>query len=123
MRWLQILADENHREVTNQDMTIGFKPAWFWELMDPTPFQSGQNNRPAPSSVSMQTNDPDTRISVQTNFVQPLRDEEDQASNQGQQQFDSTLEPANDFSVSLGDLEQFHIDQLSHDFFHNGLWG
>lgn len=65
--------------------------------------------------------DPDARMHLTTTFVHPLQEDHDQ---QEQQPGPLPLyaDPLGPLFPSPGDLEQFHVGELSSDFLQYGLW-
>lgn len=122
LRKLQALAEEIRRQSSDQDTTISFQPAWFWDLLDPRIFNSMQN---VPQDFNQTSADrpghsDDSRICLKSHFVMPL--DENQRLNQERQPSDPNLNTGDSLFIMPEDLELFDIDSLSFDFLHNGSW-
>ncbi|KAJ3524549.1 hypothetical protein NM208_g10269 [Fusarium decemcellulare] len=119
---LQALAEEIRRQSSDQDTTISFQPAWFWELLDPRICNSMQNVPPDfnQTSADRPGHSDDSRICLKSHFVMPL--DENQRLDQEMQPSDPDLNTGDSLFTMTEDLELFDIDSLSFDFLHNGSW-
>ncbi|KAM0315329.1 hypothetical protein ACHAPQ_011609 [Fusarium lateritium] len=112
LRNLQALARENYRQGSVQGTTISFHTAWFWDLLAPKP--SFKTNDIHESDLRGEAK---SEINLKNHFVLPLQDGLD--SEPGNAAVGLDIDP---FLATLGELELFNIDSLSHDFFQGGLW-
>ncbi|KAL6362267.1 hypothetical protein LRP88_04345 [Fusarium phalaenopsidis] len=123
LKRLELLANENRQEMANKDEIVSFKSAWFWELLDPTIGQHGEDSTPDLAYDHRRGSDHDTTMYCRTQFVDPLREDEDNGLVQEQPPDSMTLASTNvDLFANPGNLEQFNIDELSHDFLQNSTW-
>lgn len=119
LRKLQELADENHREATSQDITIKFKSAWFWELLDTEIWQSNSNELLGLHVTSGIRDDVDASMCLKTHFIDPFQEEQDVV--QEQQSLSSGINQVDSLFMGSEDLEHFHIDELSLNFLNAGF--
>ncbi|KAM0194701.1 hypothetical protein ACHAPI_006998 [Fusarium lateritium] len=112
LRKLQALARENYRQGSIQGTTISFHTAWFWDLLAPKPiFETNEIHE------SDLRGEAKSEINLKNHFVLPLQDGLD--SEPGNAAVGLDIDP---LLATLGELELFNIDSLTHDFFQSGLW-
>ncbi|KAJ3459018.1 hypothetical protein MRS44_015091 [Fusarium solani] len=122
LRKLQALAESIRLQSSDQDTTISFQPAWFWELLDPKVCNNTQNGLQKVNKLSTQRlgHSGDSRICLKSHFVMPL--DEDEHLLGGEQPSDSHMNIGDSLFVMPEELELFDIDSLSLDFLHNSSW-
>ncbi|UPK99703.1 hypothetical protein LCI18_010638 [Fusarium solani-melongenae] len=119
---LQALAESIRLQSSDQDATISFQPAWFWELLDPRICNNTQNGLQKVNKLSTQGlgHSGDSRICLKSHFVMPL--DEGEHLLRGEQPSDSHVNIGDSLFVMPEELESFDIDLLSLDFLHNRSW-
>lgn len=83
-----------------------------------------QNTLASPTDLDQSSgngSDPDARMHLTTHFVHPLQEDHDQ-EEQEPESLPLYTDPLAPFFASTGDLEHFHIGELSSDVLHYGLW-
>ncbi|KAM0547299.1 hypothetical protein ACHAPJ_010434 [Fusarium lateritium] len=119
LRKLQDLADQNRRDVTDQDTTIKFKSAWFWELIDTQIWQSSSDDLSQPYVAGGMKDDVDASMCLKSHFIDPFREDHD--AIQEQQCLASGIDPVDSIFLGAEGLEQFHIDELSLNFLNSSF--
>lgn len=116
------MAESIRQQGSDQDTTISFQPAWFWELLEPKIRNSRQSGLQNVDKLSTQRveHSGDSKICLKSHFVMPL--DEDKHLLQGEQPSDPHMTIGDSLFVMPEELELFDIDSLSFDFLHNGSW-
>ncbi|KAJ4168228.1 hypothetical protein BFJ70_g16478 [Fusarium oxysporum] len=114
LRKLQDLADHNRRDVMDQDSTIKFKSAWFWELLDTGIWKSSTNDLSSLQAAASMRDDFDASMCLKSHFIDPFQEEQDVVHEQ--QSLSAGLDHVDSLFMGAEGLEQFHIEGLSLDF-------
>lgn len=111
LKKLRILADQNRAQATHQDMTISFKPEWFWDLLVPSIHETKDAESGGGSTSKMR---------LKSHFIDRLPEELD--SDREEDHPESAPFSLDSFPNGLDDLEQFQIEGLSRDFLDSDFW-
>jgi hypothetical protein len=118
LKKLRILADQNRSQATYQDMTINFKPEWFWDLLVPSIHET--NDSLGVNSMAESGSDSTSKMRLKSHFIDRLPEDFD--SDREQDHPESAPFSLDSFPIGLEDLEQFHIEELSRDFLESDFW-
>ncbi|KAM5511695.1 hypothetical protein FOXYSP1_06495 [Fusarium oxysporum f. sp. phaseoli] len=114
LRKLQDLADHNRRDVMDQDSTMKFKSAWFWELLDTGIWKSSTNDLSSLQAAASMRDDFDASMCLKSHFIDPFQEEQDVVHEQ--QSLSAGLDHVDSLFMGAEGLEQFHVEGLSLDF-------